>query len=400
MRRETKYIALLSGLVLLIAVIQAVAPKPLNWTPTYLPTDKNPFGAIVTHDLFSSFFRGNKIVTNNLTFYELSDSIKPGENIVSWSDRFNPDDEAVTTLFNKVDSGSTAFISAYYFAGKFADTLKLFTADAFFTGLARQAGGENDTTDLKLVLRKTEKRGYYYRLDNVSFFFSTLDSLKTDAFIISTNAWGKPVTLRIPWGKGQFILNTTPLAFTNNYLLYEANHEYAAQTLSFLPLAKTWWTSYYQLGRLESQTPLRFILSTEPLRWAYYIIITALILLIVFESRRKQRLIPILRPLTNTTLEFVRTIGNLYLHANDHKGIAEKKIAYFMDQLRSNYYLSLETGDAFVETVAKKSGNSLEQAQRLFTLIKVIQAATVISEPMLLELNKQMEEFGQGHPTR
>jgi len=55
---------------------------------------------------------------------------------------------------------------------------------------------------LKLVLPNTGKKGYYYRLENVSFFFSTLDSMKAKGFVVSTNAWGKPVTLRIPWGKG------------------------------------------------------------------------------------------------------------------------------------------------------------------------------------------------------
>ena len=393
MKRESKYIAILSGFLVLFVVVQLFGPKPLDWTPTYLATDKNPFGAFIAHSLLGPFFKGNRIVTNNLTIYELQDSIQPGENIISLSDRFDPDDEAAKTLFAKVNSGSFAFISAYYFSGKFADSLKLYTADVYFTGLAGPGGGTNDTTDLKLVLPNSEKKGYYYRLENVSFYFSTPDSLKERALAVSTNAWGKPVTLRIPWGKGQFILNTTPLAFTNNYLLYETNHAYAEQTLSFLPAAKTWWTSYYQLGRLESQTPLRFILNNESLRWAYYMVVIGSVLFILFESKRKQRMIPIVLPLTNTTLEFVKTIGNMYLQANDHKAIAEKKIAFFLDLVRSKYYLSLETGDAFVEKVAKKSGNSLEQAQRLFALIKVIQSSTHISEQMLLDLNEQMETF-------
>jgi hypothetical protein len=391
-RRENKYIAILSGFLVLVVVVQLLAPKPLDWTPTYLATDKNPFGAFVARSLFGPFFVDSKIVTDNLTFYELQDSIKAGENIISLSDRFNPDDESAKTLFNKVDSGSCAFISAYSFSGKFADTLKLYTTDVYFGGLAKPGGGTNDTTDLKFVLPGAVKKGYYYKLENVSFFFTTLDSLKATAFVVSTNAWNKPVTLRIPWGKGQFIINTTPLAFTNNYLLYETNHSYAEQTLSLLPATKTWWSSYYQLGRLEAQTPLRFILNNESLRWAYYMVVTGWILFILFESKRKQRAIPILLPLANTTLEFVKTIGNMYLQANDHKAIAEKKIAFFLDRVRSNYYLSLETGDAFVEKLAKKSGNSLEKTQQLFGLIRLIQNSALISEKMLLDLNEQMDQ--------
>jgi len=192
-KRESKYIAILSGFLVLFVVVQLFGPKPLDWTPTYLATDKNPFGAFIARSLMGPFFNGSKLVTNNLTFYELQDSIQPGENIISLSDRFDPDDEAAKTLFSKVDSGSLAFISAYYFSGKFADSLKLFTADVYFSGLAAPGGETNDTTDLKLVLPNSEKKGYYYRIENVSFYFSALDSLKAKAFAVSTNAWGKPV---------------------------------------------------------------------------------------------------------------------------------------------------------------------------------------------------------------
>ena len=393
MKRETKYIFLLSGLLILFVLIQLFGPKPLDWTPTYLSSDKNPFGAYVTKSLSASFFEEKKIINNNLTFYELQDSVRAGENILSFSDRFDPDNESAKILLNKVDSGSHALISAYYFSGLFADTLKLFTSDLLFSGVIKAGGVSNDTTDLKFVLPNTKKEGYYYRLENVSYFFSSLDSLKARAFAISTNAWGKPVTLRIPWGKGYFILNTTPLAFTNNYLLYETNARFAENTLSFLPVTKTWWTSYYQVGRLEAQTPLRFILHHEALRWAYYIVAMSLVLFILFEAKRKQRVIPIVRPLANTTLEFVKTIGNMYLQANDHKAIAEKKFAFFLDQVRSKYYLSAETGDTFVEMVARKSGNSLEMTQKLFALIKVIQSSTIISKQMLMDVNQQLEDF-------
>lgn len=393
MKRETKYITVLGAVMILFVVMQLFGPKPLDWNPTFSPTDKNPFGSFVVHQLLGSFFKNKEIVSNNLTFYELKDSVQTHENILSISNGFDPDTEATKALLNKVANGSNAFISANYFSGTFQDTLGLTTNDVYFDQLATPGGGSTDTTDLKFVIPSFEKKGYYYRLENVSYFFTQLDSLKAQSYIVSTNAWNKPVTLRIPWGKGNFIINTTPLAFTNNYLVANHTHEYIEKTLSFLPVAKTWWTAYYQMGRLEAQTPLRFILSNEALRWAYYIAILSLILFIAVEARRKQRIIPIVKPLPNTTLEFVKTIGNMYLQANDHKAIAEKKILFFLEQSRSKYYLTAETGDVMVESLAKKSGNDLQQTQELFALIHVIKNSPSISKQMLIELNKQMEEF-------
>lgn len=393
MKRETKYMAILAAVMLLFVAMQLFGPKPIDWTPTFSPTDKNPFGSYVTHQLLKPFFNDREIVTNNLTFYELQDSIKSRENILSISNGFDPDAEATKVLLNKVDSGAHAFISANYFSGTFQDTLGLTTNDVYFDQLATPGGGSTDTSDLKFVIPSFEKKGYYYRLENVSYFFTNLDSMRAQSYIVSTNAWNKPVTLRIPWGRGSFVINTTPLAFTNNYIVANNTHEYVEKTLSLLPQAKTWWTSYYQGGRLEAQTPLRFILRNDALRWAYYIAIVSLVVFIVVEAKRKQRIIPIVKPLPNTTLEFVRTIGNMYLQANDHKAIAERKILFFLEQARSKYFLTTETGDAMVEMLAKKSGSDLQQTQQLFALIHVIQNSPSISKQMLIELNEQMEEF-------
>ena len=60
----------------------------------------------------------------------------------------------------------------------------------------------------------------------------------------------------------------------------------------------------------------------------------------------------------DSSMEFVQTIGNMYLQASDHKAIAEKKIAFFLERVRSKYFLNGESEDQFVLLLAKKSGNS------------------------------------------
>ncbi len=390
MNKERRFIFILAAFMIAFVLFQLFGPKPLDWTPTYYHKDKNPFGAFVLSDLLPSLFPEKKITKNNLTIYELQDSIRQGENFVSISDQFSPDTEAVKVLLQKIESGGHAFISANYFSGKFQDTLKIYTTDLFLSKKV-QITQASDTTDLAFALGKQVKK-YFYKLENVSFFFD-IDSIKVQSYIISTNAWSKPVTIRVPWGKGYFILNTTPLAFTNNYLLDEDNNKFISRTFSYLPSVNTWWTSYYQVGRLEARSPLRFILKTEALKWAYYIALISLLLFIFFEAKRKQRIIPIITPLSNTTLEFVQTIGNMYWQARDYKGIAEKKINFFMDRVRSKYYLASESGDRFVELLAKKTGNSAEETQKLFSLMKVVQSTKSISAEMLLDLNNQLKKF-------
>jgi len=386
---ERKYLVILGLLTVVLVCVQLFAPKPINWIPTYLPKDKDPFGAYVTDSLFTEFF-GAPVNTSNLTVYEMADTIKPHHNLISISDEFNADEESVKVLLNKVDSGATAFISAYKFRGKLGDTLGIKTNDVYFSNLALFQ--DSDSSSLKIFPASNRTKSYFYKLANISFFFS-VDSLHTPAYTLSTNAWNKPVTVRVPWGKGQLILNTTPLAFTNHYLLEKENHEYAAFMLSTLPEATTWWTSYYQIGRMENQSPLRYILSQESLKWAYYITLIGLLLFILFEAKRRQRIIPVIKPLANTTLEFVRTISNMYWQARDHKAIAEKKIVFFVDQVRQRYYLPHEINTVFIELLAKKSGQSLDETQKLFALIAMIQNSNSLAEQTLWELNKELEKY-------
>jgi hypothetical protein len=164
--------------------------------------------------------------------------------------------------------------------------------------------------------------------------------------------------------------------------------------MSHLPEANVKWTEYYSVGRLESSTPLRFILTHPPLAWAYYVTVLALLLFMIFEAKRKQRIIPILPPLQNTSLEFVGTIGNLYYQRSDHKNIAEKKILFFLEMIRSRYLLSPGTNaDMFVSQLARKTGKPEDAVRRLFMQIDVIRGKASITKEELIELNKAIEAF-------
>ena len=114
----------------------------------------------------------------------------------------------------------------------------------------------------------------------------------------------------------------------------------------------------------------------------------------LFEMKRKQRIIPIVKPLANTTLEFVGTIGNLYYQSGEHKSMAEKKIHFFMDQLRSKYWLTTtHLDETFVSIASKKTGRSEEEVRKLISVINSIRAKEKISEEELIDLNNRIEKF-------
>jgi hypothetical protein len=179
-------------------------------------------------------------------------------------------------------------------------------------------------------------------------------------------------------------------------MLFQNNAEYISGALSYLPKGKIIWDEYYKVGRGEEETPLRFILSRTALAWAYGITIVSLFCYILFEAKRRQRIIPIVAPPQNATLEFVDTIGRLYYQYGDHKDLAHKKITYFLESVRSRFYLKTNLLDEeFVEKLSEKSNVEKEQVKMLISLIRKINEAGSVTEEMLIRLSDMIDGFNR-----
>ena len=147
-----------------------------------------------------------------------------------------------------------------------------------------------------------------------------------------------------------------------------------------MPEGSLHWTEYYQLGRLEAQSPLRYILSEPSLKWAFYVTLAGIVLFMIFKSKRTQRVIPVVEPLKNETLAFVKTIARLYYLKKDHKQLANKRILHFMDHLKQK--LRIDVNDALEEVIGKvaaKTGSSEEDVRSLFLMIDKISMSKFIS---------------------
>jgi len=388
---DKKYILFLVGAVLIYLGIKVFGPRDWDWGVTYAGDDKNPFGGYVLHSMMPDLFPENTISQFQSTFYEFQDSLQDSLNFLSISDTFNPDDEDVIKLLEWVDRGGHVFISAEYFYGQFADTLKINSSDYYYKIENFNPFNRKEDT-AKLVFSHPDLRNedvYSYPRNNIHNYFDEFDSVRTS--VVAINDLDLPVTLRIKWGKGELYLNSTPMVFTNAYMLQGKNHQFVARSLSLLPPHDLWWTLYYHLGRMEAGTPLRFILSNEPLRWAYYLIVSSLLIFMVTEFKRKQRIIPVIKPLENTTLEFIETIGALYYQKADHKGMASKKIVFFYEFLRSRYGLGHQSDPHFQISLARRTGKEIKEVKELFQKIAEIESRDTISAEELISLNRELE---------
>lgn len=371
--------------LVILTAIKIIEPEEIDWTKSFAAKDKIPYGGYIISDISSKMFPGEEVLLKEFPIYNtLKDQYYFSTNYIFINTYFMPDVLDTEYLLDYAAEGNNVFISAFGIYGDLADSLRIKVYEEFFSD-------DSINTNFTLPELKSDV-GFTYSGENFKNYFSEFDTSLVQ--ILGQNEFGQVNFLRIKYGNGNFFLHTLPIVFTNYYLLKQGNNEYVYKLISHLPLQKTFWDDYYKDGNKFTASSLNYIVSQPSLRWAYYIILISIVLFIFFYGRRKQRIIPIISPLTNTTVEFVEIVGNLYYQQKDYRNIAEKKITFFLEYLRNKYFIKTITfEDETIQKISAKSGIQKGKVKSIFIEIKKINRSTKITEDDLLSLNYYIEKF-------
>jgi hypothetical protein len=214
--------------------------------------------------------------------------------------------------------------------------------------------------------------------------------------VLAADEQQRPVLLRAPFGRGQFVLCSVPIVFTNYFVLQPRTTDFASAALSYAPAGRiTWWDEYQKQGREGQQSLLRVVLGNEALRMAWYLLLGGAVLFMVFEAKRRQRVIPVVKPLPNTTLLFTQTVAGLYRQGSNHQAIANQKIELFLEYLRARFHEKTDQldDDALRQRLSEKSGVARAQVDELLRQINMVRTAPQVDDHQLLYLSELMRRF-------
>ena len=280
MSGERKYIFVLATIAVFFIIFELASPEKTNWNITYHKNDKNPYGSYLIHERLPDLFE--KVNHSYSTIYELADTVQ-GDLFVL-SQQFNPSKEDVKALLKYISKGNNALIASSFFDKEgFLDTLDLSTDYFLIDNIIMEGKEFTDSVDVSFTKpNKLDPAKFSFDSDAINTYFQSSNN-----FEILASLDELPVFIEKDHGVGKLYLCTIPIAFTNNYLLHEQTDILISQMFSHLPYGDFTWTEYYQIGRLEARTPLRYILSEEALKMAYYLILISLGFFIFFEIKRK-----------------------------------------------------------------------------------------------------------------
>lgn len=379
-------------MVVAYALFEYYRPKPIDWNATYQNDDKIPFGTKVLFETLPTVMRQAEITSLRLPVYNhLTESKLPARsNYIFVSNEFDIDANDRKQLLAYVKRGNNVFISAY----DLPDTLCRMLG---FKADLKQPKLRDTTLFNNFVNPQLQKAGGYNFFHDDGRNFLVVNKPESIT-VLGRNARKEPIFLKIRFGAGYFYIHNLPLALTNFFVLSPKTSDYAFKALAYLPAWPTYWDEYQKQGRFaeDQQSIFRYVFSQPPLLWAYYVVLIGLLFYAIFAGKRTQRIIPVVEPPKNTSLEFVQTVGRLYFQQGDHHNVGQKKIHYFLVNLRERFGLNTTVLDAdFTETLARKSGISMDEAADLVRTLNNARRSISLSEYDLLVVNEKIERFNQ-----
>lgn len=384
MNKTFKIYALVFIIIMVILALLEVNKKEVtDWRKNFDVDEKSPFGLFVFNQESKDLFNG-KLKKVDVTAYEFynQNKTKPAHNILVIESEI--DRESWKKIMDQVSKGSDAMIIASQLPKSISDSIGYYDSQISF----------EEENYLKLTDKKYQGdfihldkfpsgKGFSYIKPGVEILGKTVEKNNSD----------QANFIKAKFGKGTFYVHCEPLFLTNYYLLKKGNVKYVQDVFSYLQDRDTLW--FVESNTKESRFFMRFILSKPALKYAWWVFLGGLVLFIFFNAKRKQRIVPIIEPLKNTSAEFVKSIGNLYLQEGDFHDMMAKKAQYFLNKVRLDLLIDTQNLDEdFAEKLHLKTGKPVEMITEAIKLIKKGQDpyASVMKED-LVRMNKLLDEI-------
>jgi hypothetical protein len=228
-------------------------------------------------------------------------------------------------------------------------------------------------------------------------FITSMDTSHTT--ILGTDAANRPNFVKITVDNGAVFLLLQPSVLTNYFLMKDGNMVSLERQLAYtnLYMDHVYWDEFYkyQHDRQSSDFSEWQVLMRYPaMQWALWLGVALLLIYLLFESKRRQRIIPERPPLLNNSLEFVDALGQLYYQQHDNRNLAQKIILQWTEFVRTRYYLNTNNPDAaFAEALSRKSVMPLEQVKGILQDIQDIQNSFQVKDEHLQTFYKKIQAF-------
>lgn len=363
--------------------------------PGFSSKDKKAGGAYAAAKLLPSLFANKPllVVTKPFsnTYKKETELHKNGNVYIIVANELFLTENDVNSLLAYVNGGNELFIAVNKMDPLLNQRLGLVTKLPEDGGLLKR-GSQTYLDTLNNI-----NASYRYAGPMIERYFTRADTSITR--VIGYTMHDHPNFVRIRYGQGRIFVLLNPYTFSNYFILHNNNIEAFELQMSYLdPIAANiYWDDFYNTqksSRNDEFSEWQVLLRYPAIRWALWLSLSLMLLYVLFESKRRQRIIPVKPQVANASLEFVDAVGELYYQQQDHANIAHKMMLHVLEYIRSRYYINTNQLDAaFAELLAHKSGADPAQVARMVRLLHEVQSNGYIDSEFVRDLYRNIQLF-------
>ncbi len=364
--------------------------EKINWEYNFSKDSKDPYGLYLSYHVLNELFPEAEIeeLNSRTNFSRLLNRLEFEHNatLIFVGNELYLTDQEANDLIALVEEGKNLFIATMGISYNFKEMLNL--SHQYFNP------SNNNTVAQCFTFQENKNREYCFKGKLQSEYHKLYFNKKEQFSTIGMTSEGIENYIVYNIGKGKLYLHSNPVVMTNYFLTQNNNQQYLEQMFSYIGKSdKVLWMNY-NVREASDYGDWDILWRNKSTRIFLIISLVTLVLFVLFEMKRRQRIIPITEANTNTSVSFVETIGRLYYNSSQHHNLAEKMIQHFFEFVRSNYYLNTEVLDADFETnLASKSGKTKEQVSQLMQLIRQVKKGTSVDDEFLFNLHFRIQEF-------
>ncbi len=392
------------GLAILFVVIAVKRVKYVDWTPSFNEKSNTPYGVSVLYKELPNIFNNAKLKTvyHMPEAYLSAHSAKgKGDHQASGSFIIIGNSDYLTqlsaeVLLEFVAKGNTLFISDFNLSPHITDQLHI--------EVAHKTNEIDSLSQLNLTNPKLKHNNT--RIDKIkdNHYFVAINTQKNKVLgHVEVNGKAYPNFIKQSFGLGNVYVHLQPKIFTNYNLLKDKRYTYVEAVLSYIDNEKNiYFDSFSKIqtteggyGNAKQESDLSWFLNQNSFKWAWYILLWLALLFVVFNAKRRQRIVTVIKPLQNKSIAFVQTISQLYQVSGDYKSMFDKKSMYFLEKIRTGYNIDTSVLDEnFVKQLASKSGRTVAVVSQVIDYINYSKKKhTQFTQQNVLTLNKYIETF-------
>ncbi|WP_075603864.1 DUF4350 domain-containing protein [Saccharicrinis aurantiacus] len=385
MKIPKQYYIWLSVGFILMGIFEFYKKEELNWKATLSSRDKIPYGTSILYEMAKTGLWQDSLTRINQTFFEYAKEDSTDYSLVYMAPGIGFDEQSTESLLKHLNAGNTIMLVSEQMPYQLMDTL----------GIRKEYAYENHTvkqlklSDSNIVFTDTLNKIKAY---NNHYYFIVADSVKNVKVLGTIN--DKPNFIEAQFSNGTILMHLSPLVFTNYYFAHGYNYQYVNGVFSKMPDAPIVWDDFLNNGSFSSQSELRYVLSSAPMRYAFYLLTFVFVIFFSLFWRRKQELIPVINPPENASIAFLSTLTNLYLSNKNNGTIAQYVVRNLRIKTKRKYLIQWNRPTLQVkDQLMKKTGKSEVEVDKLLQQINIAKSGTNISQEQLIEINKTIEKF-------